>query len=372
MLTGSFEEVVRVGDASWWFPKLEGFYQQNVGAFLESIDDEPATRLFAIKQTGTVAEYVFEFEELSAQVLGLEYRHLERIFYNGLSLEMKEVIRMKDPQGLSNYIAAVLRMETSAFCKVVGDAKGLEERLSTKKQSGRRSYGGGSFGRSNEKLQSDACVLKENVPPQRALQKARQHYTDAELDALRRDKMCCTCKAPWSRTHDCPNKKMRVLTVINGCEMEVLEQPDYELEEIILGGDQQLMTLSFNSFVGLESPKTTKLRGLINQRKVIVMIDSGASHNFISPAVVSRLRLKVSVDKKVEVLLGNGVQVNALGVCKAVTFQLQSTDFVTDFITLELGSVDVILGVQWLETLGRCEDVKWIGGIRSFPLFIKA
>lgn len=52
------------------------------------------------------------------------------------------------------------------------------------------------MGRSAEKIRGDAGVLKENGPPQRALQRARQRYTDAELDALRRDKLCFTCKAP--------------------------------------------------------------------------------------------------------------------------------------------------------------------------------
>lgn len=88
------------------------------------------------------------------------------------------------------------------------------------------------------------------------------------------------------------------------------------------------------------------------------MIDSCASHNFVSPEVVSRLQLKVTMDDKQEVLLGNGVTIRALGVCKAVSIQLQSAAFVSDFIVLELGAVDIILGVLWLETLGRCE-VDW-------------
>ena len=97
--------------------------------FAKSIEDEPATRLFALRQTGYVTDYVSEFKDLSAQVPGLADHLLEIIFYLGLNREMKEVIRMKDPQGLLNYIAAVLKMDTSVFCEVVSSApkKGTEK-----------------------------------------------------------------------------------------------------------------------------------------------------------------------------------------------------------------------------------------------------
>ena len=64
------------------------------------------------------------------------------------------------------------------------------------------------------------------------------------------------------------------------------------------------------------------MRGYICGTEVIVMLDSGVSHNFISPEVVDKLHLKVSVDSSFDVLLGNGVTVNAFGICNAVTFQL--------------------------------------------------
>lgn len=41
--------------------------------------------------------------------------------------------------------------------------------------------------------------------------------------------------------------------------------------------------------------------------------------------------------------------------CKAVQLQLQTIRITIDFVILEPGCADIILGIQWLRTLGKCE-----------------
>lgn len=96
-----------------------------------------------------------------------------------------------------------------------------------------------------------------------------------------------------------------------------------------------------------------------------MLIDSGASHNFISPTVVQSAQLETTKDDNLKLLVGTGITVNGLGVCKMVPLQIQSYLLVNDFVVLEPGSVDVILGVHWLRSLGRCE-VEWELQVSSF------
>lgn len=53
------------------------------------------------------------------------------------------------------------------------------------------------------------------------------------------------------------------------------------------------------------------------------------------------------------VLMGIGLMVCGEGVCKGVVLTLQNIEVIADFLPLELGSADVILGIQWLAMLGE-------------------
>lgn len=108
-----------------------------------------------------------------------------------------------------------------------------------------------------------------------------------------------------------------------------------------------------------------KLLGKIYGCDVVVMIDPGATHNFVSLATVKKLAIPIS---GYWVSLGDAQVVKGFRVCKGVVLSLKDgLEITTDFLSLALGNSDVILGIQWLETLGTLES-NWKTQTMSFEM----
>ncbi|KAL5573444.1 hypothetical protein UlMin_023041 [Ulmus minor] len=118
----------------------------------------------------------------------------------------------------------------------------------------------------------------------------------------------------------------------------------------------QVVEVSLNSVVGLTTPKTIKLKGMI-----------GATHNFISLDLVNRIQIPVVKTEVYEVTMGTVTAVCGEGLCRGVILHLQGIDIVEEFLPLGLGCYDLILGIQWLETLGMTHT-NWKTQVMKFQL----
>ena len=58
----------------------------------------------------------------------------------------------------------------------------------------------------------------------------------------------------------------------NSKEEDIHQEPTLEKEEMS-------PTISCNAFTGITTPQTLKIEGHIKKKKVIVLIDSGSTHN---------------------------------------------------------------------------------------------
>lgn len=180
-----------------------------------------------------------------------------------------------------------------------------------------------------------------------------KRLTERELQEKKVKGLCFRCDGRWGAGHQCRRKEVIVL-LVDEDDFEN-DEDERELQALEFLEEEEIpATVSINSIVGLTNPKTMKLIGKIGKREVVVMVDPGATHNFISLKAVEQLEIPVTKSGGFGVSLGNGEAVRGIGIYKAVRLQLEGETVIVveDFLPLELGNSDVILGIQWLEKLG--------------------
>ena len=89
----------------------------------------------------------------------------------------------------------------------------------------------------------------------------------------------------------------------------------------------------------------------INSTPLIAIIDTGATHSFISAECVSKLNLSVS-NLKGRMVIETPAKgsVSTFLVCLKCPLSIFDKDFVVDLVCLPLSGLDVILGMDWLES----------------------
>ena len=133
------------------------------------------------------------------------------------------------------------------------------------------------------------------------------------------------------------------------------------------------LSLSLSSMVGLSTPHSLKIRGKIRDRDVVVLIDSGGSHNFISTALVEELGLPMVSIKEFGGILGIRAEIRAIGVCRQIKLYLTKLEIVADLFPIPLAlrgdsriSVASIFG-EVLHELGVNDDEIQSGWYKGAP-----
>ncbi|KZV19807.1 peroxidase 64 [Dorcoceras hygrometricum] len=167
--------------------------------------------------------------------------------------------------------------------------------------------------------------------------------------------LCFRCGEAYSPMHKCAFKLLQV-AILEEEQLEEGETDEYEgVEREQDTGDKEygMLELPLYSISGMTQPQTMKLRGRIQNQEAVVMVDSGASHNFISRKLVEKLGMEIDEAVKFGVCLGDGTKVQCQGLCQGLKIQLGTYIAKITGHLFELGGVDIILGVEWLRTLGE-------------------
>ncbi|GJZ28322.1 reverse transcriptase [Tanacetum coccineum] len=86
---------------------------------------------------------------------------------------------------------------------------------------------------------------------------------------------------------------------------------------------------------------------------VHVLIDNDSTYNFIRPDVVEKMCLAIKATKSFKVYIGSRESLLCESVCSSVTLHMQEVVMEVDLYVLPMQGPDVVLGIQWLQNLGK-------------------
>ncbi|XP_020184893.1 uncharacterized protein [Aegilops tauschii subsp. strangulata] len=165
--------------------------------------------------------------------------------------------------------------------------------------------------------------------------------------------LCFKCGDRYSGDYRC-KPATQLLTIQVGDYGEVItDDAVHALDLLDAPVDQdpapECCVLSTHAVAGTESPRTIRVRALVGNQVMLLLVDSGSTHSFVSKALAARVHAPTVPVPTVEVRVANGERMTCNSMVQGLNWWIQGHTFTTDMRQLELGAYDGVLGMDWLE-----------------------
>ncbi|KAD6454658.1 hypothetical protein E3N88_09364 [Mikania micrantha] len=280
----------------------------------------PDEHLCSIKQTGSVQEYRQEFTKRSSRVTGWPDHCLLGVFLNGLKDDLKSDVRIHKPRTV--YKAMSLALE-------------FESKLSFTRPTRNTSWTSGS-----KTLQPDS---RTSSAQQLSQPKTNVKLSDTEKQTRFLKGECFRCGDKYRPGHRCKTGTLKILEA----EEETDESPPAAQQPDFVSDPEETAEISLHAILGKPHPTTMKVQGKINSTEVLILIDGGSTHNFISEILVRELHIPTQPVAPFGVQIGNGDVIRCNNICKGLSLRINDLGITQDFHPFSLGGADLVLGIQW-------------------------
>ncbi|XP_058746621.1 uncharacterized protein LOC131619549 [Vicia villosa] len=344
------------GDALSWFKWM---YQSRLltdwFSFLKALElrfgpstfDNHQAELFKLKQDGSVVDYQTKFEKLGTQVIGLPSDAILNCFISGLTNEIQNEMAIHKPTNIS---------------QAIGLAKLIESKLKDSKPKFHKpfanTYHKPSASPANP-IPKPSIIPSSQIPnPFKAQTSSApsklpiKRLSQAQLQERRAQGLCFNCDEKFFIGHKCSTRRFLILMADEepiGEPIHVEDSVETEIEQDL---NDTYFQLSPQALTGQFSPQTLKFKGKIGGLSVMVLVDTGSTHNILQPRIAQHLNLTSTPITQFSVMVGNGSHLKCEGICNNVPITLQKELFHLPFYLLPIEGADVVLGMAWLRTLG--------------------
>ncbi|XP_061351369.1 uncharacterized protein LOC133296412 [Gastrolobium bilobum] len=296
-----------------------------------------------LSQSGSLMEYIRDFEALLNQVPGFSDDVLMSFFISGLQPNLRSAIQLQWPTSLHHAMQLAYAIDThhdQLRSSLSSYPKKLVLTSSTPTTIPKPSPNPPYTHTPSPNIPKPFTPLASNLPIKK--------LSPEEIARKRELGICYTCDEKWTSKHRCKSKMLLLIGEIDE------DQQDTE-EEILWSPESKddSLAATLHSLAGSFNPRALIFETWLCGHKESVLVDYGSSHNFINRELAHQLNVPMLHSKGMEVFMGNGDFLFCDKKCCKVTLLIQNHSFVVDLWVLELHDLSIILGMSWLESLGQ-------------------
>ncbi|XP_027066512.1 uncharacterized protein [Coffea arabica] len=298
-----------------------------------------------LQQKGVVEEYEEKFEELKTLMLlrnpKLDELYFVSSFISGLKEEIRPMVKMFKPQTLAKAFEVAELQECSLEVQAKHSRNAgkmmLESRFGLSKNIS-------SGQRSSSSYRIPAITPNNNK--QENVAREFNKVSAEDIQHRRKHGLCYRCGEKFGAGHRCRTGNLNCLDLEEGEETD-FEDAEVEQEENT-GRVGELAEVSLNTLNDAMSRKSIILRGNMGGLPIKILVDTGASNSFIHFGLAKALYLPHCEVTPFTITLADGTDITSGAVCPGVQWLIQDYQFQFDLKVMELGTWDIILGVDWM------------------------
>jgi hypothetical protein len=169
--------------------------------------------------------------------------------------------------------------------------------------------------------------------------------------------LCYNCDDKYFSVHKCKEQNI-FMAIFEEISEEDKETPSMsestESTDISPPSDPPEVepVISLNALTSFSTPQTLKLISNIKHRKVIILVDSGNTHNFIHHCIAQETHCYIHAVNNFQIMISNGGSMKCGGHCENVRLQIGDYHLKSHMFSIDMGGCDIVLGADWLRTLG--------------------
>ena len=167
--------------------------------------------------------------------------------------------------------------------------------------------------------------------------------------------LCYYCDKKYERGHKCQFKEAQLFTVEIPCDTTTVITEE-EVEGMVQEEFSDEPCISVNALMGSNTFNTMRVQGWVQGKPIHILIDSGSTHNFLDIKTAQQLGCKKESIGLQAITVADGNHIACQHVVKNFCWKLGGKCFTAEAMLIELGSCDMVLGIQWLSTLG---NINW-------------